>query len=73
MSGDYIGLLPSGAQVAGTKQAIQEMHAHIWRAEPTTGCTGQTWRDFAERCDRARMEAEKKVLAARAEIGLDEK
>jgi len=58
---DYQGILPSGARVSGSKQAILEMQAAVWRTEPTTECQGQSWRDFAERCDKARAEAEQRL------------
>jgi hypothetical protein len=61
---DYKLFLASGEALYGSKQAVQEAHWAIWRAEPTTTCTGQTYRDFAERCDRARQEAEQRAADA---------
>ncbi len=61
----YMGFLPSGAAMYGPKHAMLEMHAAIWRAEPTTECAGQSWRDFAERCDRARTDAEQRFAEAK--------
>lgn len=57
---NYIGWLPSGAQISGSKRAIGEALAFVWAVEPGTeeGCTGQTWRDRCERSEARRFALE---------------
>lgn len=63
LPGAQAGKLPSGDLISGTKRAVTEALLLIWRAEPANDCDGQTWKDFAEKCDLARMAAEQRGVS----------
>lgn len=54
---DYMMGLPSGPShyLTGSKSDCIEATNLIWRAQPTPGCAGQTWREYAEALERERV------------------